>query len=388
MKYVKVKSSIIEATLLQYKKGARVIVNFNTTKDPEYYVGTVTQVRKGLVYVVFDDGDKGNYKPTRSLVGLVGITKSKKKRKTEIPVKDINKWLDIDMGKASPKRKPKTNVVEKKQKPTMVEKDSIIKKDGGYIVNLKLQPLTGYPQSDNNSDNNKYLLKKYSNLVGYTVGSYKDKLLINDKDTPSDIFFVNDEVFFVSSYSFLDLYKAPKASTILKLKKIKFIENRFDNFLDFVAWNFTNSWIMNFSKDLPRVWDQYKDIDFSNYIGKIPKILYRGLRFSSEGIQKIINKNTVKLKDSEYSSWTTSKAAAIMFARGKTNKDSGAPPPYQSPGDLGGAVISCPSNKLNVFFNMNTVYDKFKLTNKIEKEVIIKGPGIKSITPDMVEGIY
>jgi len=100
----------------KYKKGVRVIVNFNTTKDPEYYVGTVSGIRSGLIYVTFDDGDKHNFKPTRSLVGLVGITLSKKKRKTEIPAKDIDKWLDIDIGEASPKRKPKTNVVEKKAK--------------------------------------------------------------------------------------------------------------------------------------------------------------------------------------------------------------------------------------------------------------------------------
>jgi len=111
-----IKSSIIGAASPQYKKGVRVIVNFNTAKDPEYYVGTVSSLRGGLVYVIFDDGDKGSYKPTSSKVGLVGITKKKIGRKSEIPAKDINKWLDIDIGKNSPKRKPKSNVVKKKSK--------------------------------------------------------------------------------------------------------------------------------------------------------------------------------------------------------------------------------------------------------------------------------
>jgi len=115
MEYVNIDVETI-LSAIQYKKGNRVIVNFNTAKDPEYYVGTVTTIRKGIVYVIFDDGDKGSYKPTASKVGLVGITKKKIGRKSEIPAKDINKWLSIDIGKASPKRKTKPNVVEKKTK--------------------------------------------------------------------------------------------------------------------------------------------------------------------------------------------------------------------------------------------------------------------------------
>jgi len=109
-----ISKAIIESALPQYKKGNRVIVNFNTAKDPEYYVGTVSGVRKGLVYVVFDDGDKGSYKPTRSKTGLVGITESKRGRKSEIPLNQIDKWLSVDIGKASPKRKSSTNTVQKK----------------------------------------------------------------------------------------------------------------------------------------------------------------------------------------------------------------------------------------------------------------------------------
>lgn len=113
-------SNIIKlvAGIPAYKKGDRVIVNFNTTKDPEYYAGTVSSLRKGLVNVKFDDGDKGSYKPTRSKVGLVGLIKGKKKRKTEIPAKDIDKWLLVDVGEAKPARPKKKNTVEKKHKLT------------------------------------------------------------------------------------------------------------------------------------------------------------------------------------------------------------------------------------------------------------------------------
>jgi len=116
-----IKNSTIESAIPVYKKGVRVIVNFDTVKNPEYYVGTVTAIRNGLVYVTFDDGDRGNYKPTRSLVGLVGITESKKKRKSEIPKKDIDKWLYIGIGRAAPTRTPVPNAVEKKSKSLSYE---------------------------------------------------------------------------------------------------------------------------------------------------------------------------------------------------------------------------------------------------------------------------
>jgi hypothetical protein len=76
-------------SVVKYKKGDRVVVNFGTKKEPEYYIGTVT--RSGIkVSVLFDDGDKGSF-PAKSnkLVGI-GI---KKKRKSEIPVKQIIKWV-------------------------------------------------------------------------------------------------------------------------------------------------------------------------------------------------------------------------------------------------------------------------------------------------------
>jgi len=110
MEYVNINVNI-EAAIPKYKKGDRVIVNLNTSKAPEYYVGTVTGIRKGLVYVVFDDGDKDKFKPTLSRVGLVGITKKKTARKSQIPVKDIGKWLEIGIGKASPKSNKVSNDV-------------------------------------------------------------------------------------------------------------------------------------------------------------------------------------------------------------------------------------------------------------------------------------
>ena len=89
----------------KYKKGDRVIANYGTTKVPEYWSGTVTALRAGMVHILFDDGTKDSFKPTRSKIGLVGLTDRKAKRKTQIPTADIDKWLVVDLGKATPPRK-------------------------------------------------------------------------------------------------------------------------------------------------------------------------------------------------------------------------------------------------------------------------------------------
>ena len=98
MEYVNIDVSI-EAAIPKYKKGDRVIVNLNTAEDPEYYVASVTGIRSWLVYVRFDDNDKDKFKPNKSKIGLIGITKSKRVRKSQIPTKDISNWISIDTKK-------------------------------------------------------------------------------------------------------------------------------------------------------------------------------------------------------------------------------------------------------------------------------------------------
>ena len=106
-----IEETLNEAKQIGYKKGDRVIVNFNTSKNPQYYIGTVSMVRDGLVHVKFDDGDKGKYKPTKSKTGLIGLAKPNKKRKSEIPADKINSWL---LTKPDNKSAVKSNVVQKK----------------------------------------------------------------------------------------------------------------------------------------------------------------------------------------------------------------------------------------------------------------------------------
>jgi len=189
MRYIEINADNINEILSaspQYKKGDRVIANFNTAKDPEYYVGTVTGIRKGLVYVVFDDGDKHSFKPTRSLVGLVGITKKKTGRKSQIPTKDINKWLSIDIGKASPKRKSKPNVVDKKSSEkenkgriarTTRERGAFAKElakeyaDGKSIMKIKRENPNLFDFNNNSWDND--FIKLIKNIAISKFGKKK-----------------------------------------------------------------------------------------------------------------------------------------------------------------------------------------------------------------------
>ena len=104
----------------KFKKGDRVIANFGTKKEPEYYIGTVTSSGK-KISVLFDDGDKSSFNPRGTKLQL-GV---KRKRKTEIPAKQIDKWV------------AKSEVKEKKGevKPGITKNKSIIGilKEFGWI---------------------------------------------------------------------------------------------------------------------------------------------------------------------------------------------------------------------------------------------------------------
>jgi hypothetical protein len=101
---------------VKYKKGDRVIANFGTKKEPEYYIGTIT--RSGAkVSITFDDGDKHSF--SKSSIKLMGIG-TKKKRKSEIPAKQLHKWL----ADGSPKKKP---IKRKIQKVVIIKKDAFLK---------------------------------------------------------------------------------------------------------------------------------------------------------------------------------------------------------------------------------------------------------------------
>lgn len=89
------KHIIVSALIDNYSKGDRVVVNINTTKEPEYYVASVTKISRAnnLVYVLFDDGEKWQYKATSSKVGILGHALKSKKRKSEIKPRNLDKWL-------------------------------------------------------------------------------------------------------------------------------------------------------------------------------------------------------------------------------------------------------------------------------------------------------
>ncbi|QJT71157.1 hypothetical protein GR11A_00120 [Vibrio phage vB_VcorM_GR11A] len=106
------------AVIDRYKKNDRVIVNINTAKAPEYYTATVTKVSrtKNLVYVVFDDGEKWQYKATTSKVGLLGHSaQPNKKKKGAIKPEKLGKWLAGGDPKPTKKAGPKDKLKDLKQ---------------------------------------------------------------------------------------------------------------------------------------------------------------------------------------------------------------------------------------------------------------------------------
>lgn len=77
-------------TAKTWKKGQRIIVNLHTKNDPEYFIGNVTSVKSGKVFVEFDDGDTGKYPVNSKKLQLGGP----KKCKSEIPADKLHIYLD------------------------------------------------------------------------------------------------------------------------------------------------------------------------------------------------------------------------------------------------------------------------------------------------------
>ena len=116
--------SIKQITLIQaavtFVKGDRVIVNYGTAREPEYYAGTIMAIRTGKAKVLFDDGSEEVYLiPVRpAKVGILGKTLVKRKRSTMIPKEQVEKWLMVEepvkIPKAPVKKAPKDSITPTK----------------------------------------------------------------------------------------------------------------------------------------------------------------------------------------------------------------------------------------------------------------------------------
>ncbi len=139
---------------LDLAKNDRVIANMGSKKEPEYFLGTVTRVSGANISVVFDDGGK----ITLTKRDIVGKTELKKKRKTQIPTKDLKTWLSVDVktkavpkapAKAPVKAVPKVNVGVKKtdikQAPVTKQVKAEVKKSdtNGWLLHQQERPVEG-----------------------------------------------------------------------------------------------------------------------------------------------------------------------------------------------------------------------------------------------------
>lgn len=79
-----------------FSKGDRVIVNFDTARDPSFYLGTVTKVspKTKMVYVKFDDQDVGAFTPDNRLTGILGFQKGARRRSQELSLEQVGQALD------------------------------------------------------------------------------------------------------------------------------------------------------------------------------------------------------------------------------------------------------------------------------------------------------
>lgn len=114
------------------KKGARVVLNAGTPKDPEYYLGSVTGLANGgkNARVLFDDGDDAVYVINRSKTGLIGLAKGTAKRKSAIPASSINKFLKTPLGQGDRKTgSPKEKVEKKPSTPKVGAKGTQVPKN-------------------------------------------------------------------------------------------------------------------------------------------------------------------------------------------------------------------------------------------------------------------
>lgn len=78
------------------KKGARVIINDGTAKDPIFLVGTVTQVmtKDKQIRVLADNGQKLVERIDNTATGMVGFVKGTRVRTKPLTEADLAKWLD------------------------------------------------------------------------------------------------------------------------------------------------------------------------------------------------------------------------------------------------------------------------------------------------------
>jgi hypothetical protein len=206
-------------------------------------------------------------------------------------------------------------------------------------------------------------------------------------------FYVNGTYLYKSRKTGNYIVEISDIKELLKnLIELKLIENKpKGNILDIVAYTFYKRWYNAVTKDLPKHWALYKDFDFGHLKTVKQPVLYRGIRVSkSLGLKLIEEKKTIKLKDLDYSSWTTREGVAASFASGQKGIGVGSPePPYYLNKKSVGLILKVPTAKLDIFLNSTLLPSVANgLTSHSESEVLVKGPGVVTITPEMVCDIY
>lgn len=88
----------VAAAIDHFVKGDRIISNYGTQKEPEYYSGTVLMVspKRVAVKVHYDDGETHMEPVDNTGLGVIGFMKGKAKFKRAIPVERVLQLVDQD----------------------------------------------------------------------------------------------------------------------------------------------------------------------------------------------------------------------------------------------------------------------------------------------------
>lgn len=129
----------VAAAIDKFVKGDRVISNFGTQKEPEYYSGTVIMVspKRVAVKVHYDDGEIHMEPIDGTGLGVIGFMKGKAKYKRAIPTERVLALIDqerwhVPAIKKLIKGQP---TVENKVTPDIKRKHEIVEKIDNTLKN-------------------------------------------------------------------------------------------------------------------------------------------------------------------------------------------------------------------------------------------------------------
>jgi hypothetical protein len=134
--------------------------------------------------------------------------------------------------------------------------------------------------------------------------------------------------------------------------------------------------------------------DIAKYTGKqYQKVdattLYRGIKISSAALKKVLNKESIELKERKFTSWSTDKKVGLDYAKGvrvNSNADE-KESSLRRKRKLPGICLQVPVSSVDILLNMDYFSGFFGEGEKIN-ETLIKGSGIIEVTKKSIVKVF